>query len=195
MANSNAPRGLVPYRYASGAPYNGSTNLYAIPASDTNNYFLGDPVIPTGTADANGIPYVSIATAGTSNAILGPFVSINNGGNPVVAVTRDMPIYRQASVLQYVNVADDPNLLFWVQEFGNMGTTAVFGNVNLTAGAGGSTITGESSWQLVSTVSTSAGFQMRVRSLLFEADNAPGTNAKWLCSINQHVLALGSAGV
>ena len=196
MANSNAPRGLVPYKYASGAPYNGAGNLYRIPSGDSNNYFIGDPVLPAGTCDANGIPDVTIATGGTSDLLLGPFISIDNGGDPVIAVTRDLPIYRQASVTQYILVADDPNLLFWVQEFGNMGTTStVMNNVNLTAGAGGSTITGFSSWQLVSTASTSAGYQMRVRRLLMEADNVVGTNAKWLCSINQHSLALGGAGV
>ena len=190
MANVNAPFGLRPYRLDSGLPFNGPGNIYRIPSTDANNYFVGDPVYPAGTCDANGIPDVTIATGGASNYVLGSIMGIIPGGDPVVAVTRDLPIYRQASVTQYVLVADAPSTLFVVQEFGNMGTTStVMNNVNLTAGAGGSTITGLSSWQLVSTAATSATFQMRVLRLLQEADNAVGTNARWLCRINLHSIS------
>jgi hypothetical protein len=45
MANSNAPTGLTPVRYASGAPYNGAANVYFVPASDSTALYIGDPVI------------------------------------------------------------------------------------------------------------------------------------------------------
>lgn len=189
MANVNAPFGLRPYRYRSGAPYNGAANLYRIPSTDANNYFIGDPVLPAGTSDANGIPDVTICTAGASNYVLGPIVSIAPGGEPVVAVTRDLPIYRQASTATYVLVADDPWLIFAIQETANMGTTAPMNNANLSAGSGGSTNTGLSSWQLNSTgFGTGNTLQMRVLRLLHEADNVVGTNARWLAQINLHSL-------
>lgn len=186
MTNPNTPYGLRPYRYASGAPYNGAGNIYRIPSGTAINMFLGDPVLPTGDGDGNGIPNVTIATGGASNYILGSFISIVNGPGNTDPVLQNSPIYHPASTEQYILVADDPNLLFAVQEYGSMGTGGVMGNVNLTAGAGGSTATGQSSWQLVSTPDTTNTFQMRVLRLLLEADNSVGTNAKWLCRINLH---------
>lgn len=186
MANANTPFGLRPVRYASGAPYNGAANIYRIPSSSAINYFIGDPVLPLGSGDGNGIPDVTIATGGASNYILGSFISIVQGGDPTVPVLQNSPVYHPSSTAQYILVADDPNLLFEVQEFGSMGSNGVMANVNLTAGAGGSTVTGQSSWQLVSTPDATATFQMRVLRLLLEADNTVGTNAKWLCRINLH---------
>ena len=66
MANSNAPTGLTPVRYASGAPYNGASNVYYAPASDSNALYIGDPVIIAGSADTDGVPSITIATAGAS---------------------------------------------------------------------------------------------------------------------------------
>jgi len=52
------PFGLTPVRYKSGAPYNGAANLYSVAAGETNNIFIGDPVLISGTGDAAGIPGV-----------------------------------------------------------------------------------------------------------------------------------------
>jgi hypothetical protein len=57
-------------------------------------------------------------------------------------------------------------------------------NANLVSGAG-STITGISGWMLnSSTLNTTNTLQMKIMRLLEQADNAVGTNAKWLCRIN-----------
>ena len=44
--------GLTPVRYKSGAPYNGAANLYSVAAGESNNIFIGDPVVISGTGDA-----------------------------------------------------------------------------------------------------------------------------------------------
>ncbi len=189
MANSNAAVGLWPIKDTSGRLWTGGANIYSVPASYGSNIFLGDPLIPTGTSDANGIPNVTIATAGTSNYLIGCMVGIVNGGEPIVSVTRDLPIYHTASTLQYILVADDPNLMFLAQEDGNAGANAAMANINLVAGSG-STATGYSGWQLQSSsVATTATLQMRLITPYRVTNNAVGTNAKWLSRINLHSMS------
>lgn len=189
MANANTPRGLVPYKYTSGAPYNGAANIYYVPSSYATALYLGQPLIATGASDANGIPVVQTATAGATNYIIGAMVGIVDGGDPVVPVTQGLPVYHPASTSQYILVADDPNLLFWAQEdsVGGAITAATAGtkNIDLVAGAG-STVTGWSGWMLdSSTIGTGATLQMRIVSGLQEADNTIGSAyAKWLVRPN-----------
>lgn len=193
MANANTPKGLIPYRRYDGSVWNGSANLYYVPATYAVNLFIGLPLIPTGASDANGIPVVAIATAGATNYTVGPMVSIATGGTPQVPITRDMPVYHPASTGQYVLVADDPNLLFWVQEDSVGGSidpaTSGMKNADLIAGAG-STVTGFSGWMLdSSTIGTGNTKQLRIMSALQEVDNVVGTSdsyAKWLVKINLH---------
>lgn len=194
MANANTPRGLVPYKYTWGQPYNGAYNVYYVPSTYATALFIGQPLIATGASDANGIPVVQTASAGATNYILGPMIGIVDGGAPHVAeitVTRDLPIYHPASTSQYILVADDPNLLFWVQEdsVGGAIATATSGmkNANLVAG-NGSTVTGYSGWMLdSSSVNTTNDIQMRIIQALRETDNTPGEDyAKWLVKANLH---------
>ena len=58
MANSNAPFGLAPVEYLSGAPWNGQVRRYCIPSTDGTAYAIGDPVVLAGSADAKGIATV-----------------------------------------------------------------------------------------------------------------------------------------
>lgn len=190
MANINIPRGLIPYRYRSGAAYNGAGNVYYVPASYATAIYVGDPVVIVDNAvDGVGIPTVNVATlGGAGNFILGAMVGIIPGGEPQIAVTRDLPVYHPASTAGYIMVADDPMLLFSVQEDsvgGALAAGAAGRNVNLSNVAGGSTVTGYSGVQLQSaSLGQSNTLQMHLERLLEQADNAQGTNAKWLCRIN-----------
>ena len=186
MANPNAPRGLIPYAYASGAPYNGSVNVYYVPAGNATALYIGDPVtVITNSSDGNGIQSVGIGAAGGGAYITGAFMGLaNNAGQATIPVLQSSTVYLPASTAAYVYVADDPNLLWWAQEDGAMVSGASGRNVDLVAGAG-STYTGYSGWQIASsTLATTATLQMRIMRMLQESDNAVGTNAKWLCRIN-----------
>jgi hypothetical protein len=203
MANANVARGLIPYRRASGEPYNGSANIYYVPSGYGTAIYVGDPVqIVTASADLQGIPAVRVVTAGNGTdsgiatyGIIGAMVGIVSGGEPVVAVTRDLPVYHPASTEGYILVSDDPDLMYVVQENGNMGGSSptkgsVPGpgkNVDLVSGSG-STVTGYSGWSLGSASLSVNALQMRVLRMLEQADNALGTNAKWLCRINLNQL-------
>lgn len=195
MANTSAPRGLVPVRYASGAPYNGACNRYFVPASDGTALFNGDPVIINGTGDTNGVPGCIIATAGATNRITGVVV----GFEPLTTPTTPLG-YRAASTACYVLVADDPNLLFEIQEDavgGALAVTDIGLNADLVAGTG-STYTKQSAWQLdTSTKGTGATLQMRIDSFQQRVDNEVAANAKVLVRINlpTQTGAAGSTGV
>lgn len=195
MANVSMPAGLQPVRYASGAPYNGACNRYYVPSSDATALFIGDPVIIAGSADADGVPTVTRATAAGAGRITGVVVGIVNslGG---VESTR----YRPASTACYVLVADDPNLLFEIEEDavgGALAAADVGLNADLASGSG-STVTGLSGFVLdTSTKATTATLQLRIIGFRQRADNEIGANAKVLVRINlpTETGAVGSTGV
>ena len=185
MANSNTPFGLRPVRHRNGAPYNGAATRYYVPASDSTALCLGDPVIIAGSADADGVATVTRATAAGGNYLLGAVVSVE-------PVTRDSTVYREASTARYVWVADDPDLVFEVQEDGVGGALAaanVGQNVDLIAAAG-STVTGFSGFMAdSSTAATTNTLQLRILGFSQKIGNEPGNaNAKMEVAINLHTL-------
>lgn len=194
MANADAPFGLRPVRYLSGAPYNGAANKYYIPATDTDSAaFIGSLVKLTGGADADGIPVVT-ANVSTGNPVVGVVVG-------VVPETRDSLTYRANSTARYVWVADDPTLLFEVQEDsvgGALAATAAGATCQLTGFTSGSTTTGLSAIELDSSnvsETSDTDDDVRIISLVQRPDNAVGTNAKWLVRLNVHQYVNAAVGV
>lgn len=201
MANADRPMGLKPVSYLNGAPWTGGGRLYCIPdTDDTNAYAIGDPVDIAGGADTNGIPTITLATAGTGNPVLGAIVSgagaLNEGG--LYGVPADSPIVIPATKTRnyYVLVADDPNIIFEIQEVsgGTALTAAEVGlNANLVSGANNGYISG---WELNNSgEATGATIQMRLLGLARRANNAFGEHAKWWTFINNHRYRVGQAGV
>lgn len=193
MANSNIAFGIRPIN-DNGTPWSGQGRLVYFPTSQAGNIFLGDPIVPLGGSDANGVPAVGIATAGATNVVLGGFIGISNGpavgGGAAYTVTRDLPVYRQGGVANYGFICDDPNQLYAIQEDSVGGAIAAgvgaFANGNLVAGTG-STVTAFSGWQLQSSGVAAAGnptFQLRLLGTLRGPDNAIGVNCKWVVRLN-----------
>jgi len=191
MANPNLARGLIPVRHINGAPYNGAANLYYVPSTYGTALYRGDPVIHvTDASDANGIPTVARATAAGGAYMLGVMVGIAMGGDPVVAFTDEAVQYHAASTAGYILVADDPDLLFEIQEdsVGGVMTVGAAGrNADLVAGTGSAT-TGYSGFMLdSSTLNTTNTLQLRIRRPVVRTNNDPTLDyAKWLVSINLH---------
>lgn len=199
MSNQNSPFGLKPINL-DGTTWSGQGRLVCFPASQATNIFLGDPLIPLGTTDAFGTPQVGIATAGATHIVAGSFLGIANGpSGSGVTVTRDLPVYRQASILNYGFMCDDPGVAYVVQEDSDGGaiaaTTGGYANGNLVSGSG-STATGLSGWMLdSSTVATgNATYQVKVLGLVRGPDNAIGNYAKWMVQLNLSALAQNTAG-
>lgn len=185
MANVDAPFGLRPVRYLSGAPYNGAANPYHVPSTDSTAIYIGGLVKPVGTTNADGIPVVT-GNVATSNVVVGVVVG-------VMPVTADSTVYRVASTDRIVMVADDPNLVFEVQADDGgaaFAITGVGGLCDLTGFTSGSTATGRSSIEVDSSTLDVAGAgdeDVLVVGFSRAIDNEPGgANANVLVRLNNH---------
>lgn len=204
MANANVARGLIPYRHYDGSVWNGSANVYYVPSSYATALYIGDPVdVISASNDANGIPAVQLGSVGSP--IIGSVVGIVAAGEPVIAVTRDQPIYHPASTAQYILVSDDSTLLYMIQDDASAQARApnlwAGRNANLVSGTG-STVTGYSGWQMAaSTVATTNTLDLKIMRPLTQADNTisnvanTNMNAKWLVKLNNLRHANQIAGV
>lgn len=205
MANVNRPAGLVPVQYINGSPWNGQGRTYYIPSTDTNAYAIGDPMVLAGDADASGVASVTVVTAGSTNVVIGSLLgygsSINGGvTDPANINTTIIPATKSHGY--YVMIADDPNIVFEVQEVGT-GTFFTSAEVGLncslvaTAGANNSGNNGYvSGWLLDNTTEgTTNTLQMKILGLSQRVDNAFGQYAKFLCLINNHVYRNGITGI
>lgn len=194
MPNSNAPTGLSPKRYRNGSPWMGAARRYFHPATDNVALYIGDPVIIAGSADGDGTPTATRATAAGAGRITGVVVGFDP--SPTIIANG----YGAASTGFYVLVADDPALLFEIQEDsvgGALAATSVGLNADLIAAAGNNA-TKQSGFMLdSSTALASATLQLRIVQLEQRADNEIGANAKWLVAINlpTETGAAGSTGV
>lgn len=193
------PFGLVPVRYKSGAPYNGACNVYSVASGESNDIFVGDPVIISGTGDAAGVPGVARAAAGDriTGVVVGFAPSPLSAAGSTTAINRG---YRTASTADYLLVADDYNLLFAATEDGVGGflaTTSIGNNVDLVAGSG-STYTKQSGYMLDSSTAATTSAQMRIVAVNPKVNNTIGTTAtEWLVSIVEatETPAAGTTGV
>ena len=77
MANISKINGFRAVKHVTGSPYNGQANIYATAATDVTPIFVGDPVKLASDANAQGIQYVTKATAGA--AVLGVCVGVTGG--------------------------------------------------------------------------------------------------------------------
>lgn len=199
MANVDAPYGLKPVKYAWGAPYSGACRPYYAPASYATALYIGDPVIITGTSNTTALrgyppgalPAINKATAGDTNKITGVIVGF------VALDGHDSNVYGAASTDRIALVADDPGLLFSVQDdaSGTLAATDVGNNANVVYTHSGSNYTGRSGVELdATTPATTTTFQLRIVSLLDVPNNELGGNAQWLVFINNHTYGPGAVG-
>lgn len=199
MANADTPFGLRPVRYASGAPYNGAANPYYIPSSYGTALFIGDPVVLVGDSNDDyveapgigGFPEgtlseINKASAGDDNPIVGVIVGF--GANPSNLEQKHNP----ASTERIALIADDPDLIFEVQDDGGgaLAETNVGMNAVLIFTHSGSTYTGLSGAEMDGGTSTApaadASYQLLIRRLVNRADNELADNAKWEVMISRH---------
>lgn len=207
MANANRPAGLSPVKHLTGAPFNGQGNIYQIAAADTNAYAIGDPVVSSGSGDANGVPGITLAaqTGAIRGVILGLGLSTGNAidygsglFNPNNLNSTIRPSGAQPTDW-YALVADSPDIIFEVTEHAN-GTALVAADIGFNQNLFLAANNGfQSGWQLASatdfTPATTSTLQVRLLGLSRRQDNAFGAGAAWLVKINVHELSAGTAGV
>lgn len=176
MANVNAPFGLKPVKDGNNRPYSGGGNTYYIGTGETANLYIGDPVILSGTADANGVPAVIKATAGTSNRITG----VITGWVPNPSIVANG--YRVTATAAYAIVEDDPNVIYEVQA-STAAVTDVGANINLAA-ATGSRLTQSATYANGSQIATTNTYQLRILGFSQRPDSETGAYAKLLVRNN-----------
>lgn len=201
MANVSRPAGLSPIFTYPADPWQGGGQVYCIPQTDGNAYAVGDPVIIAGDADANGVPTITLATAGTGNPVLGPIISPAGaaayGTNYGIQAADPVVIPASKTRPYYVLVADDPSTVFEVEEDGASGATiaaaSVGLNVNLVSGTNNGYVSG---WKIQSSsVTTTATLQCKLLRAAQRRDNALGVACKWWVLINNHPFRGGVAGI
>jgi hypothetical protein len=193
MANVNSPFGLRPVRLLSGSPWNGAANLYFVRSDYATDLFIGDPVVRSGAADTyegRTRPNVVRASFGATNQLTGAVV----GFEPTPTIIADG--YGRASTFRQVLVADNPELLFEIQEDADGGAIAnasIGLNANLVTGAG--SIYHKKSGVMLdsSSAGADATYQLRIQELVQREDNEAATAyAKFLVMINLHTNRLGA---
>ena len=192
MANTDTPSGLRPLRHRNGAPYNGACNPYYVASGYATALFIGDPVALTGTANTAAVEDYPIAALpevdrldATAEYAIGVIVGVGpNRDN--LSLT-----YSPASTANIVWVADDPDLIFEVQEDDTDGDALAAVDVSLNADMvythAGSTVTGISGAELDrSTKAATATLPLRLLRFANRPDNELGASAYWEVMFNLH---------
>jgi hypothetical protein len=187
MANGDTAFGLKPVRMLDGSPFNGCVDMFYMPSSIGTAAFVGDPVRLGGSADSGGI--ASVALCNATDTITGAIVGFADAASMEAG-------YGAASTNRYPLVAHGQDILFEIQEDSDGGALTV-AEVGLNAQivvAAGSTFTRASGVELdSSSAATTATHGLRIRGLAQRPDNAIGTNAKVLVSLNDTTESPGTA--
>ena len=185
MANVDAPFGLRPVSTLSGAPYNGQARKYYMASTYGTATYVGTPVKLAGSGDALG-NYATVENAATGDYVVGVVV----GFDPVEGVTSPPGTpYRAASTARYVYVADDPDLVFEIQEVsgGTALTAAAIGNnADFVVTSAGDTNTGLSGVELNNVGEATTAEDLHILGVANHPGNALGEHCVWLVRINLH---------
>ena len=205
MANAISPNGFtVMDSVTSNQAY--QTHTYCIPAADALQYQIGDAVKIAAGADANGYSYVQKA-AGTASeyvrgVIVGCYPTNNVGtpsliGTPLALETINIPATKTHDY--YVEVNDDPNTIYEIQDDGLTALTATNANNNAYYTVANPTAPLQVSATVLTTGTVGTGATLPLRMLGLSVRNAPGGGntfgkyAVWRVKFNFH--DLNSAGV
>jgi hypothetical protein len=196
VANSNTPFGLAVVRTGNANTYSAQTTLYSIPSTDGSAFYLGDPVMAAASGDANGVPNVKMATAGTVT-VRGVLVGWSVGypgasiqGTPLQLENSSIPATKAAAY--YPMICDDPNTVFMIQDdgitTGNLVAASCNLNFSLTLAAGANAQAASGTVILSSSFATTNTLAWKALGLAQFPGNAYGAYAKWLTRPNLHEL-------
>lgn len=195
MANPNAPFGLRPVRYLDGTPWNGQTERCYIHSAYAVALFIGDPVLWSATLAEKDTtakhPTINVSAVASGSIIRGVITSFEP--DP----TNLSRQYSPASTTGWANVViAQPNLVFQVRDDGTGTPSKSYPGQNgiLTAGSGGSTVTGLSSFGIdgSTTPTTTQAHTIHILGLADITDNELGDYAIWDVLINTSHNATGT---
>jgi hypothetical protein len=192
MANTHSPAGFRPVMHRNGAPYAGQFRQYSVAAGYGTQLMIGDAVILAGTSQTiNGRVLSDVERCATGGVPCGVVIGVQPD-------TQDSLRYRAASTLRVLYVADDPDLVFEIQE-GNSGTALTANDAGLNADfvvASGSTVTGLSGTMINNaTEQTTNTLDLHLMAPVSRQDNEIGYSCKWLVTFNRHQYRNQVAGI
>lgn len=175
---ANRPYGFRPVQTRDGNSWTGKTIKVMFAAADANDTFVGDLVKFTGEGDK--VPVVTRADPADAR-LAGAVVRFDVDPEAYA-------LYRKGGTMRYAYIPADRNVLYSVQEdsdLANIPADSSEGNIDFVQGAGGSTTTGQSSYQIDSdTIGTLNTLPLRVVRLEGNIGNELGANAQWLVTLN-----------
>jgi hypothetical protein len=212
LANTNKVSGLTPVGYLGGADWDGKGRLYHIDSGDSNAYWIGDPVaVKAGAATIAGED-VGLQTL-TVGAVAGPNIGVilavgtNARGGPYIDPSNLTLVNAPATKTKayYALVADDPTIIFEIQE-GGTGTpftvTATSKNANFALAQPATGCNWSGAYLDNGTAAnTTSSMNLRLLGLSQKLDggsgsyNAYGLYAKWQCLLQNHFYRAVVSGV
>jgi len=195
--NTNAPNGLRPVKYINGGDYEGRVTQYAIASGYATAIGRNDPVAVL----ADGTIGIGVAGSQCRGVLQyvefystdGTFNRQNNWPASTTVKTGTVPL---------AFVADDPNLLFDVQETdgsSGAGTPLALAdrNLNINFVIGAPNTAGISTTSINNTTeNTTSTLNLKIIGLSDYPGNAVGNYANWLVTWNTHDLkSVGTASV
>lgn len=184
MPNKNAPAGGKIVNALHSANFDLSTHDYVIPATDSQDYWVGE-FVKTNNTSENGVPIaIKAAAAEPLRGIITNFKAERE---------EDDISYRQANTRRVARVSDDPKVLFNIQANGVLTSTDIGQTADLLVAAGspGSTVSGT---QLDTSTIAPNGRQIKIHSIIESPVNELGSYTKVLAMINHHELNQDAGG-
>jgi hypothetical protein len=200
VANPNKVAGLVPVKYLGGADWDGRGRVYYIDSAEPNLLSVGDPMKLSGSGGAaNGMPGVVQATAGATCVGVLLSVGTNPYGpyvNPADLTVTQAPASK--AVNYYALIADDPNIIYEIQEGGvgsNLAVTNIGENADFVAAAAATGVRVSGFYLNNNAHDTTSTRNLKILRLVQRPDNVLGQYAKWEVLINNHSFRAGITGV
>jgi hypothetical protein len=204
VANTNAPVGLQVIRARGAYSFSDQGNLYSIPSTDGNAFYLNDVVKAAASSDAQGVPNVTKITNGTDlirgvlQIILPVYAKPSLVGTALSLETTNIPATKAAAY--YVVINDDYTTTYLCQDDGITTASLVAASANLnsslTITAGASTTSPSATVLLSSSFAATLGLCIKLNGLVQQSGNVYGAFAKWQCYINTSEMpATGATGV
>lgn len=186
--------GMVPVRHQNGSPYTGQAQMYYMPSTDGSDIGLYECMKLVNAMDTPGEVSV-VAQAAAGDALIGVMVGIV----PTAAVPLNK-VYRPASTGCYVLIADDPDLIFQIQEdvIGGAVSAASIGShfnasiIVASATANADTNTGMSKTMLDSSTAAATSLVLKILGVKRDGQNvaAQAAGAVLECKILLHALVV-----
>ena len=193
MANPTGPFGLKPVRHLNGANWNGQVLRAYISAAYASALFVGDPILYTPTLaekDATAKhPTINVSAGTTGLLIKGVIVGFEPLRTDLSKQYNPTLTERWALI-----TPPDPTIVYQVRDDGTGTPAAVFvgQNAECAAGAGGSTVTGLSSYVLdATTPTTTQAHPLHIIGLADIEDNELADYAIWEVTLNTVINATG----